>query len=838
MHDTTQYLNQTNQTNQSTIRQMIHKIISVPLSNQDWLMNEMVNAIFKKKEKTKLKTFPILFNIYSNTIAAPCTSEITYIPLSHRIGSFYSLPLQNFIIDKTTKKIKKIYDDYFFKYKNKNTKIIIPASEEEEYLSLLNLYKNIDKVNLRKDTYEMYQSLILTHISDDIVSHINEEWLVNIVKMCMKAYNLNKADSYNDLLNDSIREIIFIYKISIKTSILDYILKHPEQREKLGIHIGFRKIKEYSEEIILRPSEDNREWKRNFNNSKIKLAANLMLTSENVTKIKKYFVNVIQKTNYILIPKSWTTNGLTVFIDTQKINLDEEKRLVNDDWRKFIEITLKENVLYKDQMIIYFNSISGLMASQVRELIISSISSYHDFIILFKKKNYYEPKKIFEEQFDPKFDFQRSFLEISIKPSADKLSFCFSDELSDIHNKLIGIVHDVIKCSQEMERPDNSFIKNLERKNTIWEVPVTDINITKMITSIDLVIKENLDYINRVIDIYDPFVFVLNEAVVLEKFKNGNPRRDEIKKKISYYEEKLKILRNDLPNSLYLNLIRVDCSEINNELRSSLYNYIVDLLKFVNNKNISQKSKNLTERIESLKSDLEMTPHDEESLYNLETNLESSKNDKVPSIYLEYNDFLEWVFFYFDFDRYPIFPDSSKGESMGGLDLIIKNMNNCIRQIPSLMESFEIKLKEKRVIFESSLNKRRGEYGEQLKKIFSDIQQNKSVANSLLFDEGFIISLLDIEKNIESACETLKALVKKEELLGAYPTDNEKLELARKDLIPLIYFTQFANDLKMQYDNEHLEIKNIDFNKLLTFIEKSSEIFDVHVGKVKKILSY
>jgi len=619
----------------------------------------------------------------------------------------------------------------------------------------------------------------------------------------------------------------------MKKSILDYILKHPEQREKLGIATSFRKMKEYAQDIIVRPSEDNQDWKRNFSHSKIKLSANLMLTSENVTKIKKYFVEIVQKTNYILIPNSWGTNGLTVFIDTQKINLDEEKKVVNDEWRKFIELTLKENVLYKDQMLIYFNSISGMMASQMRQLIISSISSYHDFIYLFRKENYYEPKKIFDDQFDPKFPFQRSFLEISIKPSADKLSFCFSDELSDIHNKLIGVIHDVIKCSQDVERPDNAFIKNLERKNTLWEVPVIDNYISNMITSIDLIIKENLDYVNRVTDIYEPFVFVLNELVVLEKFKNGNPKREDIKKKILYYEEKLKILRNDMPNSLYLNLIRVDCSEINTELRSSLYSYIVDLLKFVQNKNIVQKAKDLTDRIESLKDSLDRVPNDEETLYQFETNLESYKNDKVPAIYTEYNDFLEWVFFYFDYDRYPIFPDSSKGESMGGLEIIIRNMNNIIRLISGWMESFEGILKDKRIIFESHLNKRRGEYAEELRKITSDITHNKSVANSLLYDEGFLNALLLIEKDIGNANESLTALIKKEELLGAYPTDDEKLEAARKDLMPMIYFTQFANDLREQLEYETVEIKNIDFNKLIGFIEKSTDIFEVHVGKVK-----
>lgn len=817
--------------NSSNLKQLIQKIVSVPIQNPEWLIKEMVNAIFQRKEKVKKQTFPVLFNIYSNTRAAPFTSEKTYIPISHRIGSFYSLNLQNFVIDKTSKTINRLFDEYF--YKHKTILLDTPATEEEEYLALLNLYKNSKKVDLRKETYERYQNYILTYIPDEIISPIKETWLVNIVKMCMRAYNLSNSYLYNELLNNCIREIVFIYKISMKQSILDYVLKHPEQREKLGIPVFFRKTKEYAQEIIIRPSDENKEWKKKFGYAKIKISSNLMLMCENVTKIKRYYVQSVNKTQYLQIPNNWNSYSLSSFIDNQRAKIEEEKKLVSDDWKKFIENTLKENKLYKDQLILYFQSICGLMSSQLRELVLLSIRNYHDFLLLFKKETYFDPKKVFEEQFNPKFPFQRSFLELSIKASGDRLAFVFSDELSDIHNKLIGVVHDVIKCSQDVERPDNAFIKNLERKNTLWEVPVVDPKIANMIAVIDLIIKENLDHVNKVTEIYEPFVFVLNEPVALEKFKAANPKREEIKKKIAYYEDKLKVLREQMPNALYLNLIRIDCTEINLELRFSLYNFIVDLLKFVQSKNIVQKAKDLTERIDALKDNLDRVPADEETLYLYETNLESYKNDKVPGIYSEYNDFLEWVFFYFDYDKYPIFPDSSKGESMGGIDIIIRNINNIIKFIPAWMETFEGILKDKRNVFETQLNKTRSEFNEELRKITAEIQQNRANANTLLLDDGFVFTLLKIEKDIEGAYVNLHALVKKEELLGAYPTDDEKLEQCKKDLLPLIYYVQFVNELKEQMENESLEIKNIDFPRLQQFIEKSNDVFEYHVGKVK-----
>jgi len=148
------------------------------------------------------------------------------------------------------------------------------------------------------------------------------------------------------------------------------------------------------------------------------------------------------------------------------------------------------------------------------------------------------------------------------------------------------------------------------------------------------------------------------------------------------------------------------------------------------------------------------------------------------------------------------------------------------------MENFEGILKDKRNIFETQLNKTRSEFNDQLKRITQEIQQNRTNANALLLDDNFILTLVRIEKDIENAYVNLNALVKKEELLGAYPTDDEKLEQCKKDLMPLIYYVQFVNEQKEQMENESLEIKNIDFPKLMSFIERSNDVFEYHVSKV------
>lgn len=829
------------------IKKGMSKIILVPIKEQEWYLNDMLSSTFKRGEKiriTDINKTPVLFNAYSNTKAAPFTSEKTQIPISHRVGSFYSLSLQNFIIDKTTKSIKKLYDEYFYKYKNINFEC--PATEDEEYLALLGIFEDNKKIDLRKSTYKLYKSFQSSNfISDDCISEIKESWLVGIVKMCLRAYNINNQEKYGHLLNNCIREIIANYKDSMRKSILDYILKHPELREKLGIPVAFRKLKEYSEDTVRRPSDEDSEWKRDWNLSKLKISNNLMIMCENITKVLKYYVKNLKNTSYLeLNQEDWTGNlKLNAFIDNQKSKIEDQKNFVSEDWKKYVENVLKENKIYKDQLILYFKSISGLMSSQLRKLIINSLDKYFNYIQNFKKEDipYSSPKLVFDEQFNPEFPFEKSFLEVEIIASTDNNSFCFSDELSDIHNKLVGLVTEIVKCSQDIERPDNMFIKNLEKRSNLWEVPVNDNEVSQMMNDIDSTVKENLDVINKVFELYDPFLFVLQEKTSLDKFKASLPKREDIKKRINYYEEKLKNLREDMPNSLYMNMIKIDCTAINKTLRDMLYDYISELLEHVRLKNINFKSKELCERIEKLKTELNNHAQDEESLSQLENNLDSYKNEQIPQLNAEYFDFLEWLFFYLEYDIYPIFPDAGK-ELTAGMDIqtYTKNIYTSVRMISPSLEKFETSLKEKRTQLENNLNKTRTKVNTIITDLKKSVDTAKDQALSSFLSDDTIISYLELVKSLkkdsQKATAELQSLMKKEELLGAYATEDDRIEQCQGDLDPMINYVSFHIEYKnIQIEFEYLEIRNVDFSHYSTFIEKNSELFDISIQKIPNL---
>jgi hypothetical protein len=815
--------------NNKSVRKIIDneesKQTLVPLRETEWTLRDMLNTTFKRSDKTKTVSVPSLFNVYCNTKAAPFTAEKTQIPISHRIGSFYSIALQNLIIDKTTKGIKRLYDEYFYKYKNVSFEQ--PATEQEEYQALYDKSVPQDKIQLRKDSFSRYANYIFNFVEDEYISDIKEKWLINIVKKCLRAYNINNQEKYNTLLNDCVREIIILYKISMKTSIIDYMLKHPEQRLKLMIPVGFRKIKEYGEQRISRPSDNNKEWKKKFLASKLKIANSLMIVSDNIVKINKYYDSKNKQSSFFELPTNWHTVGLNVFMEIQKNKIENQVSFIKEIWRKDIEKIIKYIKLPADQLDIYFKSVSCVMSVQLRKMIIDSLRNYHEFLLLFKKQKYSTPREVFDSQLHANFPFHRSFLEVDIIIENKSLTYSYS--LEEINEKLLSLLNMIVDASKNIERVDNIFDK--ERRGYLWQLDLNDYEVIRLVDDIENILEENRRNNQKVLELYEPFEFVLTELERLDSFKSESPTRELIKEKITFYEQRLKMLIEDMPNVIYMNMILINCKDINQRIKTLLEKYIADLLNYVLKENILHKSKEINETndtiIEKLSKEVKDDPN---QVVNFENELDIMKTETLIKLSHDYEDFIEWVFFYYSYDLYEMVSDQS-------LENAIKTTHSNIKLIQPKVDNFEHNLKTKKNEFEIQLGKEKASLLQTITDIRKKVDEYKvNSANSGYEDSLFSQKLAELDKSIDETKVKLEDLVKKEELLGLFPTDDERLEQCKNDLKPLIIFFNFQVEFKeIRGEKYSIELRNLDLQSLSDFIEKSNEIFEIHVPKLTSL---
>ena len=228
-----------------------------------------------------------------------------------------------------------------------------------------------------------------------------------------------------------------------------------------------------------------------------------------------------------------------------------------------------------------------------------------------------------------------------------------------------------------------------------------------------------------------------------------------------------------MPNSIYMNLIRIDCSKINKQLRDTLYNFIVEQLKYVLTHNINFKSKFLIDDIEKLKERLADNPNSEESLAKLDVECDQYRTETIPKLKADYKDFLEWLFFYFKFDIYPIFPETKTTESINSIENTIKNTNLTISYVDHALEEFENRLKDKRNEFEKNLYKQRAFLNDMITQHKKDTDSTKETATEMISagDEALLQVLEELQKKLNEASLQLTTLVKKEEY---FPTGRRK----------------------------------------------------------------
>jgi hypothetical protein len=294
-----------------------------------------------------------------------------------------------------------------------------------------------------------------------------------------------------------------------------------------------------------------------------------------------------------------------------------------------------------------------------------------------------------------------------------------------------------------------------------------------------------------------------------------------------------------MPNSIYMNLIRIDCTKINKQLRDSLTNFINEQLKYILVHNINFKSKFLIDDIEKLKERLADNPTTEESLAKLDVECDLHRNETIPKLKADYRDFLDWLFFYFEFDLYPIFPETKTTESINSIENTIKNTNLTISYVDHALEEFENRLKEKRNEFEKNLYKQRLFLNDVITQLKKDTDSIKETAADMISagDEALLQVLEELQKKLNDASTQLAILVKKEECLGTFPQEEERIDNCKKELEPLINYVSFIVEFKNKSNYDNTDIKSIPFYILVQLLEKSNDIFENATPKLSMLKS-
>jgi cytochrome c556 len=269
-----------------------------------------------------------------------------------------------------------------------------------------------------------------------------------------------------------------------------------------------------------------------------------------------------------------------------------------------------------------------------------------------------------------------------------------------------------------------------------------------------------------------------------------------------------------------MNLIKINCSELNNTIRKKIESFIYDCLKSILNTNILLKSKNLGEGCEKILNDLKSSVNTVKALYELENKAETNRTETIPQLLNDYEDFLDWVFFYLSYDTYKVLEQAK--DNVNSFEQSIKACHDSFIQIEMSMKSLTEVLENQKKKFTAELDEERAKLMEDITKLKAEVDEDREEIKNKIYGDDSTKFLDEIEKKNEWAltCQArLKEVVEKEGYLGnAFTTEDERVEQCLNDLAPMIKYFTFINKYKIVYKKEREDLLwQINFEDLDEF---------------------
>ena len=321
------------------------------------------------------------------------------------------------------------------------------------------------------------------------------------------------------------------------------------------------------------------------------------------------------------------------FVEKQETRMNQIQTLLANDWTQGAAGIIMEETkdMEKEQTKTLCQAASALMSNELRQLITDSLKAYHLFFKAFDLSDPPRPKEMvtsIPEQ------WPTAFLKVELTTNEGKI--VFSSDIDEITRKLKQLVYKIAEKSEKIYRPDqknagdnNSYLWFVNKKED--ELVIAVKNDVKRISS------KNLKIALESLEIYKKYTHLLSDRSIIEKFINSDHKRPEYSELIEKYTAIEKEIRKECSIRIRLNMVEVDCSEINKMLCKECDDIINILCVAIRNRNLDRATK-VYKDFEEINSFLGNRADSEEKLVQYEQYKDNCRDVIIPKLFEDYRD--------------------------------------------------------------------------------------------------------------------------------------------------------------------------------------------------------
>ena len=724
--------------------------------------DKLISTRFKKPQLASTR-FPPVLSIFSRTLAAPVSFNKQYISPSVRIASNYNPSAKCLILDAESRSLKFIEIDTGITLAA-NTDPLIPQIPSMMQFSIT--ASGTDASSLNYDYIsKRYSHYIENEISTEVIAPIRQYWIHNILDLVPAEWKFINKEQVEFLLDEMLNEINKDYYSALRKSIIDYVLKDADQRKRLGLEYNPDPPVDYGSKPYcgLEPTE---EWQTNVMMARMLMSDNLCICSPATMNLRQLWVEY-EGLVLVDLPSQYETVSIEEFVEKQNARMEQIQALLANDWTQGAASIVLEEIkeMEKEQSSTLCQAASTLMSNELRQLITDSLKVYHEF---FKNFDLEEPPRPSQMVENIPAEWPTAFLKVELAAQEGKI--VFSSDIVTITKKLKQIVHKIAEKSERINRPDYKIYSGDKKEPHLWFVnKKTDELVIAVSENVKRIASKNLEIACESLEIYKKYTNLLSDRAQIEKFVQVEHKRPEYSALIEKYTNIEKEIRRECPIRIRLNMVEVDCSDINKLLCKECDDIVYLLCTSIRNKNLERAS-SVYKDFEGINSYLQNRADSEEKLVEYENYRDRCRDTIIPKLFEEYRDVKDWFKMLYD-QPYKIEDEL----------IPLKTCNFWVQRIIPYIQEIEVRLQGEKDVLIAQLKEYRRNFLEEVNVIDHEINKLRNASEKAMH-EDYCAQIAILKQRLEESEEKMKEINAKEELLGWQASEFAKLEEAQKNI--------------------------------------------------------
>lgn len=747
------------------------------------------NAIFVRSHPAKAIDFPPLLDEFSRTLAAPYGEDLHHGSSSGRIASHLS-PLSGMLVwsqegkclkwrqkklPKDSKGQKPEYAPMDILEREFELSQILPGSSLDVEL--------IDAGVSRRTFYGgllRYNYYISDGIADSAVAPINTEWLENVVFLV-------EADRLFKDLDPEVAESIIVsvteemktgYVKACKRAIADYIFKDALSRERALVPFVPVPVPDWGsvpfegiEGTVGGPPD---EWRDGIEESRNSVVRILTVCNQSALRLLYLWYGTGYGSMLLvdLPPPSSSMVDIDHFSERQKSCCHDVFTKFKSQWFEEVCAVLREESLHlrSPTEARFFRGILALLSVQTRYLVAQSV---HEYTVFFER--FGNPKPLTPEEVNRLKDEeerQDAFLVVKLIPKGDEVKV--KDSTERVVERVLRVFRDFVVCLNDIPSPESRVQASgsKETKN-LWGTHLDEQHVVQAEKLIERTVHFNMANATEAVRIYDEYTYLLSEEDRIKEFvKDSSKTIPNFLQKIASFKAVDLRIRQELPGEMRMQMVTVDCRELNETLRSHAATCTSILLEHVAQMNL-ERNERLCKSFDTIVTAVAKKPTNATELVDIEQQLEQFRGSTLKDMLDEFQDIRAWQQMLYDCEHL-LTPRDFKA---------IVDTAVWVQSIDAKMLKNEQSLRAERDAIEKKFKEDRQSFEDEITGYLNMVNKFKEAGDLKKMDDN-LEHILALKEHLEHARYKAEKVREKEVLLGWDPSDFEKLTEAIDRLQP------------------------------------------------------